>query len=67
MLFKVIVIGMLILILYSLFSALYYMMKGNKRDPRIIKSLTWRVALSIVLFSLLMLGVYTGFFVRAPA
>ncbi|MFW5432517.1 MAG: twin transmembrane helix small protein [Methylophilaceae bacterium] len=67
MLFKVVVIGMLILVLYSLFSALYYMMKGNKSDPRMIKSLTWRVGLSIVLFSLLMLGLYTGFIVRAPA
>jgi hypothetical protein len=67
MLFKVIVIGMLVLIGYSLFSALYYMMKGDKSDPRMIKSLTWRVSLSIVLFSLLMLGLYTGVIVRAPA
>ncbi|MEE9331255.1 MAG: twin transmembrane helix small protein [Methylophilaceae bacterium] len=67
MLFKVIVIGMLILIGYSLFSALFYMMKGDKSDPRMIKSLTWRVSLSIVLFSLLMLGLYTGVIVRAPA
>ena len=64
MLFKFIVIGMLLVIGYSLFSALYYMMKGDKSDPRMIKSLTWRVALSILLFSLLMLGFYTGVIVR---
>jgi len=66
MLFKVIVIGMLLIIGYSLFSALYYMMKGNKSDPRMIKSLTWRVGLSILLFLLLMLGFYTGVIVRTP-
>ncbi|MFT6067150.1 MAG: hypothetical protein ACJAWD_000418, partial [Methylophilaceae bacterium] len=55
MLFKIIVIGMLLLIGYSLFSALYYMMKGNQHDAKMIKSLTWRVGLSIFLFSLLML------------
>ena len=66
MLFKFIVIGMLLVIGYSLLSALYYMMKGDKSDPRMIKSLTWRVALSILLFSMLMLGFYTGVIVRAP-
>ncbi|MFT6394397.1 MAG: hypothetical protein ACJARW_000887 [Methylophilaceae bacterium] len=64
MLFKIIVIGMLLLIGYSLFSALYYMMKGNQHDAKMIKSLTWRVGLSIFLFSLLMLGFYTGVIVR---
>ncbi len=66
MLFKVIVIGMLILICYSLFSALYYMMKGEKHNPKMVKSLTWRVALSITLFLILLLGLYTGVIVRVP-
>ena len=66
MLLKVIIIGMLLLIGYSLFSALYYMMKGDKGDPRMIKALTWRISLSIGLFLLLMLGFYTGFIVRVP-
>lgn len=64
MLFKFIVIGMLLLIGYSLFSALFHMMKGKKHDPKMVKSLTWRVGLSIFLFSLLMLGFYTGAIVR---
>ncbi len=66
MLFKVIVIVMFLLIGYSLFSALYYMMKGDKHDPKMVKSLTWRVGLSILLFVLLMLGFYTGVIVRVP-
>lgn len=66
MLFKVIVIVMLLLIAYNLFSALFYMMKGEKKDTKMIKSLTWRVAMSIFLFSLLILGLYSGVIVRAP-
>ncbi len=66
MLFKVIVLVMFLLIGYSLFSALYYMMKGDKHDPKMVKSLTWRVALSILLFLLLMIGFYTGVIVRVP-
>lgn len=64
MLFKFIVISMLLVIGYSLFSALYHMMKGTKHDARMVKSLTWRVGLSILLFSLLMLGFYTGVIVK---
>lgn len=66
MLLKIIVIPMLLLIGYSLFSALYHMMKGNKHDPRMLKALTWRISLSIGLFSLLILGLYTGIIVRVP-
>lgn len=66
MLFKIVIIVMFLLIGYSLFSALYYMMKGDKHDPKMVKSLTWRVALSIFLFLLLMLGFYTGVIVRVP-
>jgi hypothetical protein len=42
------------------------MMKGNINDKRMIKALTWRISLSIGLFTLLMLGFYTGIIVRAP-
>ena len=58
---------MLLLIGYNLFSALYFMMKGEKHNPKMVKSLTWRVGLSILLFTLLLLGLYTGVIVRVPA
>lgn len=58
---------MLLLIGYNLFSALYQMMKGGQHDEKMVKSLTWRVGLSILLFSLLMLGFYTGVIVKVPA
>ncbi len=57
---KLIIIVMLLLIAGSLFSALFYLMKGNKQDTRVVKALTWRISLSLVLFLMLMLGFYTG-------
>jgi len=66
MLFKFIILIMFLLIGYNLFSALFRMMKGEKSDPKVVKSLTWRVGLSIFLFLLIMLGFYTGIIVRVP-
>jgi len=57
---KLIIIVMLLLIAGSLFSALFYLMKGDKQDERVVKALTWRISLSLVLFLMLMLGFYTG-------
>ena len=48
-------------ILFSLFSALYYVWKDRgKKSDRAVKALTIRVALSILLFILLMLGYRFG-------
>lgn len=60
MLVKILIIIMLLLIAGSLFSALYFLMKGNINDKRMVKALTWRISLSLALFLLLMLGFYTG-------
>ena len=57
---RLLIIGILLLITFNLFNALYHLMKGDAQDARVVKSLTWRVGLSIGLFLLLMLGFYTG-------
>lgn len=64
---RIIIISMLVLIAGSLFSALYHLMKGDKQDARMVKALTWRISLSIGLFLVLMLGLYTGIIGHAPA
>jgi multisubunit Na+/H+ antiporter MnhF subunit len=48
-------------ILASLASALYYLIKDKGQSDRVVKMLTVRVALSLVLFVLLMGGYYFGF------
>ena len=58
---KVLVLIFVALILLSLGSALYYLIKDRGGSNRTVKALTWRVALSITLFVLLMLGFHFGF------
>lgn len=57
---KLFVIGMLVIIVASLFSALYFLYKDKGQGTRTAKSLTARIALSITLFILLLLGFKFG-------
>lgn len=60
MLIKFFTISMLLLILGSLFSALYYLIRDKGHGERTAKALTLRISLSIGLFLLLMLSYYLG-------
>jgi hypothetical protein len=57
---RIIVILFIIVILGSLGSALYYMIRDRGTTERTVKALTVRVALSVALFLLLMLGFHFG-------
>ena len=61
---RLIVIAFLIFILGSLGSALFYMYRDRSNSDRVVKALTLRVGLSILLFVLLMasfkLGLISG-------
>ena len=56
MLTKLFVILVLLLILGSLFSALFYLVKDKGQGERTVKALTLRISLSIALFILLLIG-----------
>jgi len=60
MLPKIFIVLMLIAILGSLASGLIFLIKDNGRSTRTVKALTWRIGLSVFLFLILMLGIYTG-------
>ncbi|MEZ0238683.1 MAG: twin transmembrane helix small protein [Methylophilaceae bacterium] len=60
MLLKVFIIAALLLIIGSLFSALFYLIKDKGQGKRTVKALTMRISLSLGLFLLLMIGYYTG-------
>ncbi|WP_333840717.1 twin transmembrane helix small protein [Pelomicrobium sp.] len=57
---KLLVIALVALIVSSLGSALYYLVKDKGQSERTVKALTVRVGLSVSLFLLLMLGYYFG-------
>ena len=58
---RFIVLVFIAFILFSLFSGLYYVMKDKGQSRRAVKALTIRVALSIVLFVMLLLAFHFGF------
>ena len=58
---KLFIIAFLVIILGSLASALFYLMRDKGGSDRTVKALTIRVALSLTLFVILMLGYYFGF------
>ena len=59
---RYVVIAVLILIVASLFSAVFFMMRDRSGSTRMVKALAIRVGLSMGLFLLLMAGYYFGWF-----
>lgn len=67
MLINIAIILVLLVIVGSLFSALFFVAKDKGKGDRAVKALTVRVSLSIALFVLLLLGYYFGFIGHAAA
>ncbi|HEU5282958.1 MAG TPA: twin transmembrane helix small protein [Burkholderiales bacterium] len=61
---RFLVLLFLVVIVASLGSALYYMIRDKGHSKRTLNALTVRIALSIVLFVLLMVGYATGLIPR---
>jgi len=57
---RIVVLVFVAFILFSLFSALYFLMKDKGGSTRTVKALTIRVVLSIVLFVMLLLAFHFG-------
>lgn len=57
---KLLIIAFLILILWNLGAGLYYMMVDKGKTDRTVKSLTWRIGLSVALILLVVAGILTG-------
>jgi hypothetical protein len=60
MLFKVAVVFILAIILYCLGSGLFFLVREKEDSDRVVKALTWRIVLSILLFILLFVAYALG-------
>lgn len=60
MLIKILIVVTLVAIIISLGSAMLFLVKDKGHTERTAKALTIRIALSVTLFALLMLGIFTG-------
>jgi Protein of unknown function (DUF2909) len=59
--FKYLIIALLVLILFSLGKALFYLSSAKPEDGgKMVKALAWRIGLSVFLFLLLIVAYYQG-------
>jgi hypothetical protein len=59
-LFKLFIIGLLFVVIFSLGQALFFLIKDESKSDRMMKSLTWRIGLSVFIFVLLLIGQAMG-------
>lgn len=57
---KIVVVVLFLVILASLGSGLFFMLRDDAGSNRAIKALTWRISLSVAVFILLLLGAWMG-------
>lgn len=61
MVFKILVIVLLLAVVSSLFSGLFFLNRDRGQSRRTVRALTWRIGLSLLLFMTLMLGYHFGY------
>ncbi len=57
---KVLIVATLVAIIVSLAGGMLFLVKDKGKTERTAKALTIRIGLSVALFGLLMLGIFTG-------
>ena len=60
MLIKLLAVLMLVAIVFSLGSALFHLSRGEGDSRKLVRSLTWRIGLSVLLFVLLLCAYWAG-------
>ena len=54
------IVAFLIAIVWNLGAGLYYLLVDKGQSKRTVNALTWRIGLSVLLFALVALGIFTG-------
>lgn len=60
MFFKVLIVINILLIMASLASGLFFLSRDTSEKTRVVRSLTFRIGLSLSLIALLLIGYYSG-------
>lgn len=60
MLAKIVVVGLLLVIIASLGSGLFFLLRDPADSRRTVKALSWRIGLSIAAFAFLLLAAWAG-------
>jgi hypothetical protein len=57
---KLLIIAVLVVIVWNLGAALYYLVVDKGTTDRAVRALSWRIGISVGLIALVALGLYTG-------
>ena len=60
MLFKIIVLMLLLFVVINLAIGLFHLVNGKGNSDKLLKSLTWRIGLSVAVFLILIIGQAVG-------
>ena len=60
MLIKILIVIAMLIVLFSLFRSLFFLTTEKQDSKRTVNNLRWRVALSVLLLILIVIGIYTG-------
>ena len=60
MIFKAIIIGLLLFVIFSMGQALTYLIKYEGKTYRVVNALTRRIGVSVLIFILLLIGQAVG-------
>jgi len=66
MLLKLLLIGLLLIVMFNLFHALYYMVKNEDQAPKMSKFLGRRLLFSALIILLILIALVTGLIVPNP-
>lgn len=61
MIIKILILIFMLTILFCLGSGIVYLLKDPKGSGRMVKALSWRIGLSLILFILLLLAYAAGY------
>lgn len=61
MFFKILIVVLLLAVLASLFSGLFFLYRDRGQSQRTVRALTLRIGLSLLLFITLLLGYHFGY------
>ncbi|SEM13226.1 Protein of unknown function [Pseudoxanthomonas sp. GM95] len=54
------IVAFLIMIVWNLGAGLYYLLVDRGQTKRTVRALSWRIGLSVALFALVVLGIWSG-------
>lgn len=66
MLLKILLVSLLLIVMFNLFHALYYMVKNDQQAPRMSKFLGRRLLFSALVILCIIIAFMTGFIVPNP-